>query len=367
MKKEDILKYFSLLDEYTLNNKVVFNNEELEFINKMNNELNKDLELSNLFNKLKKTFPSSREKIIDEYFDSKPKSLEEEISITFGIDVSKIEHKLLDSGVEIFCFYDNALGKQVVLENKKDGRSLVEILKETQKENKKYQSNDNAKNSEDILRDKRENEDLELKMIPIESVDKYLGQVKSLSSEDYKKLFFLIRYSTELDIAYINIENMIGLSSYGKIYEVTKDKFNNFKVGEPKNLNYNEKDIDTSDRINNNESLDNKYEDVPEIKEELNEDFNSYDNDTKEKITLFYENPSLLNNLNDQDKKVWIYRVEVYKRYLEILEKEKNNNKPYVKTLKKEEKGYVNLTTLIMMLEFTAIFIVTYFLIKLIK
>lgn len=365
MKKEDILKYFSLLDEYTLNNKVVFNNEELELINKINNELNKDMELSNLFNKLRNTFPSSREVLIDKYLDSKPKSLPEEISRTFGIDISKIEHKLLDSGVEIFCFYDNALGKQVVLENKKDGRSLVEILKETQKENKKYQSNDNAKNSEDILRDKRENEDIELKMIPIESVDKYLGQVKSLSSEDYKKLFFLVRYSTELDIAYINIENMIGLSSYGKIYEVTKDKFNNFKVGEPKNLNYNEKDIDTTDRINNNESLDNKYEDIPEIKEELNEDFESYDNDIKEKVIMFYENPSLLNNLGEVDKNVWIHRVEVYKVYLATLEKQKN--KPYVKTLKKEEKGYVNLTTLIMMLEFTAIFIVTYFLLKVIN
>ena len=119
MKKEDILKYFELLDKYTLNNKVVFNNEELELINKVNDELNKNPELSNLFNNLRNTFPSSRENLIDKYLDSKPKSLPEEISKTFGIDISKIEHKILDTGVEIFYFYDNTLGKEVVLENKK--------------------------------------------------------------------------------------------------------------------------------------------------------------------------------------------------------------------------------------------------------
>ena len=372
MKKEDILKYFELLDKYTLNNKVIFNNEELELINKVNDELNKDPELSNLFNNLRNTFPSSREVLIDKYLDSKPKSLPEEISKTFGIDVSKIEHKILDTGVEIFYFYDNSLGKEVVLENKKDGRSLTEILKEAQEENKKYQGNDNQKNTTDILRDKRLNEDMELKMIPVENIDKYLGQVKSLSSEDYKKLFFLVRYSTELDISYINIENMIGLSSYGKIYEVTKDKFENFKVGEPKSANYNEQDIDTSERINNNESLSSSYEDIPNVKEEITEDFESYDDDIKEKVVMFYENPSLLNNLGEIDKEIWTRRVEVYRRYLVIKEQEleKSKNKPYVKTLKKEEdkpKGYVNMSTLIMMLEFTAILVVTYFLIKIIK
>ncbi len=372
MKKEDILKYFELLDKYTLNNKVIFNNEELELINKVNDELNKDPELSNLFNNLRNTFPSSREVLIDKYLDSKPKSLPEEISKTFGIDISKIEHKILDTGVEIFYFYDNLLGKEVVLENKKDGRSLTEILKEVQEENKKYQGNDNQKNTTDILRDKRVNEDIELKMIPVENIDKYLGQVKSLSSEDYKKLFFLVRYSTDLDISYINIENMIGLSSYGKIYEVTKDKFENFKVGEPKSANYNEQDIDTSERINNNESLSSSYEDIPNVKEEIHEDFESYDDDIKEKVVMFYENPSLLNNLGEIDKEIWTRRVEVYRRYLMIKEQEleKSKNKPYVKTLKKEEdkpKGYVNMSTLIMMLEITAILVVTYFLIKIIK
>ena len=178
---------------------------------------------------------------------------------------------------------------------------------------------------------------------------------------------------------------MIGLSSYGKIYEVTKDKFENFKVGEPKSANYNEQDIDTSERINNNEqdidtserinnneSLSSSYEDIPNVKEEIPEDFESYDDDIKEKVVMFYENPSLLDSLGEIDKEIWTRRVEVYRRYLMIKEQEleKSKNKPYVKTLKKEEdkpKGYVNMSTLIMMLEFTAILVVTYFLIKIIK
>lgn len=370
MSKEVIIAYFNLLDKYMINNKILFSDEELGLINKVNNIVNSDRELIELFNKLKSVFPSGREKLIDDYYENKnkkPQNELEEIAITFGIDVSKIQHKILDNGVEIFCFYDNSLGKDIILENKSDGKSLMEILKEVQKENKKYQTGDDVKDSNNILSDKRVKENIELSMLPIDEIDKNLGQVKGLTGEDYKKLSFLIRYSTELGIKYINIENMVGLSNYGKIYEVSKDKFGNYKVGEPKTASYNEQSIDTSERIGNNESLSNSYEDVPDIEESMVK-FDNLSEDIKKKTIMFYENPDLLENLSPEEKVIWKRNVEIYERYLAILEKSNIKNKPKIRTLEKKDNsnGNVNVVVLSMIMWFISMVLILYCVIKII-
>lgn len=359
MSKEDILNYFSLLDRYIVNNKILFGNEELTLINKVNNIVNKDRELTILFNKLRYTSLENRKKLINDYYATKDKKSEnnlEEIANTFGIDVSKIEHKILDSGVEIFCFYDSSLGKDVILENRSDGKSLVEVLKEVQEENKKYQGSDNVKNSNNILSDKRIKENIELTMLPINEIDGNLGQVKKLTSEDYKKLSFLIKNSTELGINYINIENMVGLSNYGKIYEVTKDQSGNYKVGEPKTASYNEQNIDTSERIDNNESLSNSYEDIPNIEEV---EFDNLSEDIKNKTIMFYENPDLLESLNPEERMMWERNVEIYIKYLNAIERTKN--KPKVKRLEKvDSSGFVNMFVIGMIMEFISLGLIVY-------
>lgn len=361
MSKEDILNYFSLLDRYMVNNKVLFDNEELSLINRVNSIVNKDRELTILFNGLRNTSLENREKLINDYYatkEKKPKNNLEEIANTFGIDVSKIEHKILDSGVEIFCFYDSSLGKNVILENRSDGKSLVEVLKEVQEGNKKYQGSDSVKNSSDILSDKRVKENVELKMLSIDEVDKNLGQVKGLTGEDYKKLAVLIRNSTELGISYINIENMVGLSNYGKIYEVSKDSVGNYKVGEPKAANYNEQNIDTSERIENNESLANSYEDVPNVVEV---EFEGLSEDIKKKTIMFYENPDLLESLSPEERMMWKRNVEVYEKYLVFVEASRKNDKPKVKRLEKvDNSGFVNMFVIGMIMEFISLGLIVY-------
>ena len=76
---------------------------------------------------------------------------EEVISKTFGVDINDIEHKYLNSGKEIFSFYDSKIGRKRLLENPSDG-TLVEFLKEEQNNNADFQSNDYKANSTAILK-----------------------------------------------------------------------------------------------------------------------------------------------------------------------------------------------------------------------
>lgn len=328
INKETVKHYLEVLDKYRNTNGLVGENDK-NLINQINSSAYDSKEFQELMNKLRHASPLDREKIINEYFDKnneKDTNPEKEIANTFGVDISKIEHKILDSGIEIFSFYNPENGKQVILENKKDGVSLVEQLKQIQEENTKYQSSNNEKNTTSILNDQRIKENIELKLIPIEEINEYLGQVKNLTVEDYKKLVFIIKNADELHINYINVENLFGLSKDGKIYEARTNSNKELQIGEPDNAIYNESKIDVSDEVNNNE-LDNAYEDNPNIKEELPEElqeglsFEELDEEVKEKTIMLYENPDKLEKLPEEEKETYKNNIEIYQKYLLYLEK----------------------------------------------
>ncbi len=365
INKETVKHYLEVLDKYR-NTSGLVGESDKDLINQINSSAYDSKEFQELMNKLRHTSPLDREKIINEYFDKnneKDTNPEKEIANTFGVDISKIEHKILDSGIEIFSFYNPENGKQVILENKKDGVSLVEQLKQIQEENTKYQSSDNEKNTTSILNDQRIKENIELKLIPIEEINEYLGQVKNLTVEDYKKLVFIIKNADELHINYINVENLFGLSKDGKIYEARTNSNKELQIGEPDNAIYNESKIDVSDEVNNNE-LDNAYEDNPNIKEELPEElqeglgFLELDEEVKEKTIMLYENPDKLEKLPEEEKETYKNNIEIYQKYLLYLEKkeELEKNKHYTKILKKDDnKGYTTMFNLSMILIFVAI------------
>ena len=365
INKETVKHYLEVLDKYR-NTSGLVGESDKNLINQINSSAYDSKEFQELMNKLRHTSPLDREKIINEYFDKnneKDTNPEKEIANTFGVDISKIEHKILDSGIEIFSFYNPENGKQVILENKKDGVSLVEQLKQIQEENTKYQSSNNEKNTTSILNDQRIKENIELKLIPIEEINEYLGQVKNLTVEDYKKLVFIIKNADELHINYINVENLFGLSKDGKIYEARTNSNKELQIGEPDNAIYNESKIDVSDEVNNNE-LDNAYEDNPNIKEELPEElqeglgFLELDEEVKEKTIMLYENPDKLEKLPEEEKETYKNNIEIYQKYLLYLEKkeELEKNKHYTKILKKDDnKGYTTMFNLSMILIFVAI------------
>lgn len=365
INKETVKYYLEVLDKYRNTNGLVGESDK-NLINQINSSAYDSKEFQELMNKLRHASPLDREKIINEYFDKnneKDTNPEKEIANTFGVDISKIEHKILDSGIEIFSFYNPENGKQVILENKKDGVSLVEQLKQIQEENTKYQSSNNEKNTTSILNDQRIKENIELKLIPIEEINEYLGQVKNLTVEDYKKLVFIIKNADELHINYINVENLFGLSKDGKIYEARTNSNKELQIGEPDNAIYNESKIDVSDEVNNNE-LDNAYEDNPNIKEELPEElqeglsFEELDEEVKEKTIMLYENPDKLEKLPEEEKETYKNNIEIYQKYLLYLEKkeELEKNKHYTKILKKDDnKGYTTMFNLSMILILVAI------------
>ena len=161
MEKEIFIKYIEMLHRFEKLSKeelsIYPNSDEIKIMSEVRELVENNPELSDLLKKIHALPDSERMRTVVEYFANKeekeeePKTEEEEISKTFGVDVNKIEHKFLSNGNEIFSFYDVELGRQVLLENNQKGKSLVECLQEIQEQNQKYQTEDAEENSNNIL------------------------------------------------------------------------------------------------------------------------------------------------------------------------------------------------------------------------
>ena len=378
MIDKNILMYYARLwNEYINNSNIIFNEEQANIINYINNEAKNNQELNKLLEELKQS--NNKEELIENYFNKlenkKSQNEYEVISETFGIEVTNIEHKYLNNGKEIFSFYDNNIGRNRILENNKNGVSLVEELKEIQANNKKYQTSSNENNAEEILKDKNIKENCELKMIPLEEVGEHLSQVKNLTIEDYNKLMFMIKNANSLDIQYINIENLIALNKEGKIYEIYNNSSYEYQIGEPNTAHYNEEVVNVSEKINENYrvseqnmALQSNYEDNPNVVEYAPEDeeilFDNLDEEIQEKTIMLYENPELIDKIPEEQKELWLEYIELYKKKLEIEEKQKENeyNKPKVKVYTKEKDnnlGFIYLKSIVAIISIVIITIVT--------
>lgn len=341
INKDVMLNYVRIVNEYMSNPTFVFSEEDRNIINSVNRASKEDGNLARLLEELRNT--SDKNAVIEKYFnpDQSNKSdenVEEVIANTFGIDISNIEHKYLNNGNEIFAFYDVNSGKKILLENNKNGVSLVEQLKEIQANNSNYQTQNDEKNATDILNDKILKENCELSMISVEEVPSRLMEMSALSLEDYYKILFLYKNANSIGLSYINFDNAIGIDNDGKIFEVYKDSSYEYKIGEPNNASYKDDKINVSDRIDEsytsseqNVALQSNYEDIPTeiedapLEEEIK--FDTLPDDIKEKTIMLYKMPHALDELPNEAKDYWLQNIELYKKKLEIEERKLNEKK----------------------------------------
>lgn len=349
MNKEQLIEYVNLYNQFQNNPNMQFSNEQLNLINEVHKEAQTNTLLANFLSSTAISNETERMRALNEYLTEQEikKQVKEEkvIAETYGIDVSKIQHKYLDNGKEIFYFYDMKLGRNVVLENKKEGKTLVEQLKQMQVENEKYRVGNNEQNTYQMLSDQQNQDNAEMKMIPINEVQNHLSRLQNMSVEDVQKFHFLIKNAEDKGIGYINIENVFGIDQYGKIQEVKYDKEKDeFIISEPTSANYNEENITTSDRIDDSyteteqyNNLQSDFEDQPEI--ETLDEYEQLSDDIKEQVQVYYEYPELLEMLPEEDQKKWKKYIEIYEQKLakeQELQNQQNKPKQYV--YKKEEK-----------------------------
>lgn len=340
--KDMMLSYIRIVNEYMSNPSFVFSEREKNIINSVNKIAKEDESVAVLLEELRVT--NDKNAVIEKYFSSSKEeekqegNVEEMIAFTFGIDISHIEHKYLNNGNEIFSFYDENVGRNVLLQNYKDGVSLVEQLKKIQAQNAIYQISNDEKNATDILKDKMLKENCELSMVPVEEIPNKLKEIQGLSLEEFYQILFLYKNANLIGISYINFDNIIGMDKDGKVYEVYKDSSYEYQIGEPNSARYKEDKIDVSDRIDEsytsseqNIALKSNYEDIPTevehdpLEEEIK--FDQLSEDVKEKTIMFYEMPQALNELPDDIRQFWLENIELYKKKLEIEEMKLNEKK----------------------------------------
>lgn len=222
---DKLIEYITILSNYEHGN-YKLNDEEIKKLNLMNKstDLNTQIEV----NKIRNMSFSERERYIESLKEKREKkeknssSVEEEIAITFGVDISYIKVNTLKSGKTLYTFYDEKLCRNVVLQSDDKGeltRNLQEIRKES--------SEEASVESVDILEDKRVKEGLEVEFVYLSDIGKHLFEIASFNEEKRRELRFLIDNATEFGIVAINLENVIGMDSSGKVFEVYFDKIQN--------------------------------------------------------------------------------------------------------------------------------------------
>ena len=224
MENKEIEKNVKLFIKFLNNpNLSMLSVEEKRAILEVNNLCKTDPEFNDMVNKLKGSFSDeSRMNILNDYLDQKEiqeaKTNEEVISKTFGVDINDIEHKYLNSGKEIFSFYDSKIGRKRLLENPSDG-TLVEFLKEEQNNNEDFQSNDYKANSTAILNEKLKEKNIELKMVYIGDLNDHQKEIDNLEEKKKKCLDEILKNKEKLGVVYVNLEDIVALDKDGKIIE----------------------------------------------------------------------------------------------------------------------------------------------------
>ena len=367
MTKEQLIEYVNLYNQFQNNPNMQFTNIELNIINRVQQEANNNPLLGQFLENIKNVNEIERINLLNAYLNEEElkkqgEKEEEVIASTYGIDISKIEHKYLENGKEIFYFYDMKLGRNVILENKKEGITLVEQLKKMQAQNQKFQTGTDEQNTNEMLNEQQNKENIEMKLIPLSELQNHMNEIQNMSIEEAQKLNFLIRNSDQLRINYINIENLVGIDIYGKLLEVRYDKENNrYMINEPMSANYDEEQINASDRIDENytaseqyNSLQSDYEDKPEITPQ--EEYEALSDQVKEQIQKYYEYPELLEMLPEEERAKWQRYIDIYTKIKEQEQIQKEQNKPKQKIYKKEEQkaGFADVLLLSLITGFLA-------------
>ena len=362
MENKKIEKNVKLFIKFLNNpNLSMLNTEEKEAILEVNNLCKTDPEFNEMVNKLKGSFSDeTRMNILNDYLNQKElkeaKSNEEVISKTFGVDINDIEHKYLNSGKEIFSFYDPKIGRKRLLENPSDG-TLVEFLKEEQNNNEDFQSNDYKANSTAILNEKLKEKNIELKMIYIGDLNDHQKEIDNLEEKKKKCLDEILKNKEKLGVVYVNLEDIVALDKDGKIIEgAYNDEKQKAEVQSPKGANYRAQEIsnensNVSSNENNGDSYAtdntnvnefNEFEDIPDIISAEGID-PAMREEVAANLKKYYKNPDAMLALAPLEREYYEKLVGILSEKIEL----KKENKQ-VMTLKNPDNkwGFSNIVLL---------------------
>ena len=362
MENKEIEKNIKLFIKFLNNpNLSTLNAEEKRAILEVNNLCKTDPEFNEMVNKLKGSFSDeSRMNILNDYLDQKElkeaKTNEEVISKTFGVDINDIEHKYLNSGKEIFSFYDPKIGRKRLLENPSDG-TLVEFLKEEQNNNEDFQSNDYKANSTAILNEKLKEKNIELKMVYIGDLNDHQKEIDNLEEKKKKCLDEILKNKEKLGVVYVNLEDIVALDKDGKIIEgAFNEEKQKAEIQSPKGANYRAQEIsnensNVSSNENNGDSYAtdntsvnefNEFEDIPDI---INAEGiePARREEVAENLKKYYKNPDAMLALAPLEREYYEKLVGILSEKIEL----KKENKQ-VMTLKNPDNkwGFSNIVLL---------------------
>ena len=342
MENKEIEKNVKLFIKFLNNpNLSMLNTEEKEAILEVNNLCKTDPEFNEMVNKLKGSFSDeTRMNMLNDYLNQKElkeaKSNEEVISKTFGVDINDIEHKYLNSGKEIFSFYDSKIGRKRLLENPSDG-TLVEFLKEEQNNNEDFQSNDYKANSTAILNEKLKEKNIELKMVYIGDLNDHQKEIDNLEEKKKKCLDEILKNKEKLGVVYVNLEDIVVLDKDGKIIEgAYNDEKQKAEVQSPKEANYKAQEIsnennDVSSNENNGESYFtdntsvnefNEFEDIPDIINAEGID-PAMRKEVAENLKKYYKNPDAMLSLAPLEREYYEKLVGILSEKIELKKENK--------------------------------------------
>lgn len=362
MENKEIEKNVKLFIKFLNNpNLSTLNAEEKRAILEVNNLCKEDPEFNEMVNKLKGSFSDeTRMNILNDYLNQKElkeaKSNEEAISKTFGVDINDIEHKYLNSGKEIFSFYDSKIGRKRLLENPSDG-TLVEFLKEEQNNNEDFQSNDYKANSTVILNEKLKEKNIELKMVYIGDLNDHQKEIDNLEEKKKKCLDEILKNKEKLGVVYVNLEDIVALDKDGKIIEGTyNDEKQKAEVQSPKEANYkaqeisnenndvsfNENNVEPYVTDNTNVNEFNEFEDIPDIINAEGID-PAMRKEVAANLKKYYKNPDAMLALAPLEREYYEKLVGILSEKIEL----KKENKQ-VMTLKNPDNkcGFSNIVLL---------------------
>lgn len=362
MENKEIEKNVKLFIKFLNNpNLSMLNTEEKRAILEVNNLCKTDSEFNEMVNKLKGSFgDETRMNILNDYLNQKElkeaKSNEEVISKTFGVDINDIEHKYLNSGKEIFSFYDSKIGRKRLLENPSDG-TLVEFLKEEQNNNEDFQSDDYKANSTAILNEKLKEKNIELKMVYIGDLNDHQKEIDNLEEKKKKCLDEILKNKEKLGVVYVNLEDIVALDKDGKIIEgAYNDEKQKAEVQSPKGANYRAQEIsnensNVSSNENNGDSYAtdntnvnefNEFEDIPDIISAEGID-PAMREEVAANLKKYYKNPDAMLALAPLEREYYEKLVGILSEKIEL----KKENKQ-VMTLKNPDNkwGFSNIVLL---------------------
>lgn len=294
-----------LFSKFQSNNRNMTKEEMME-ISKIF-KLGKDEDIKKVLSDISKTKNElERMKIIDAYMNlSKDLTEEQVISKVYEVDIKDIEHKFLASGKEIIKFYSNKTNRIEILEKEKDGKDIKDSLEE------KIKEQEGKVDSINLLEDERLNGNNSVKLIPISKIYEYDYLVDKLKAEELFALKYLIENKDILHLEYINIENVFGVSTSDYNYEIHESRYDiergDFIIQKPEEEVKNENEI---------EQLGNEIDEEKEIREALEEL-------SQDAVTLYKDNPELVECLNAEEKEKVEKQIEASKGYQKVKAKPK--------------------------------------------